>query len=118
MLPKVWPAVEALHANTVEMPVYWEQMEPQQGQFDFTVVDELIKQSRQHNVRLVLLWFGTWKNGSGHYMPEWMKRSPELGTHILGKDGRPLDSPSPYAKAALAGRHSCVFGFDESSEIS
>jgi beta-galactosidase GanA len=102
MLPKVWPAVEAMQANTVEMPVYWEQMEPQQGKFDFTVVDELIRQSRQHRVRLVLLWFGTWKNGSGHYMPEWMKRSPELGTHIIGKDGRPLDSPSPYARAALA----------------
>jgi len=102
MLPKVWPAVEALHANTVEMPVYWEQMEPQQGQFDFSVVDELLRQSREHRVRLVLLWFGTWKNGSGHYMPEWMKRSPELGTHVLGKDGRPLDSPSPYSKPALA----------------
>ena len=101
MLPKVWPAVEALHANTVEMPIYWEQLEPQQGKFDYSVVDELLKQARQHNVRLVLLWFGTWKNGSGHYMPEWMKRSPNLATHILGADGRPLDSPSPYAKAAL-----------------
>jgi len=101
MLPKVWPAVEALHANTVEMPIYWEQLEPQQGHFDYTVLDTLLTQARQHNVRLVLLWFGTWKNGSGHYMPEWMKRSPELGTHIIGANGRPLDSPSPYAKAAL-----------------
>jgi beta-galactosidase GanA len=101
MLPKVWPAVEALHANTVEMPIYWEQLEQQQGHFDYTVLDTLLTQARQHNVHLVLLWFGTWKNGSGHYMPEWMKRSPELGTHILGANGRPLDSPSPYAKAAL-----------------
>ena len=102
MLPKVWPAVEALHANTVEMPIYWEQFEPQQGHFDYTVLDALLTQARQHNVHLVLLWFGTWKNGSGHYMPEWMKRSPELGTHIVDAKGRPLDSPSPYAKAALA----------------
>jgi beta-galactosidase GanA len=101
MLPKVWPAVEALHANTVEMPIYWEQLEPQQGHFDYTVLDELLIQARQHNVHLVLLWFGTWKNGSGHYMPEWMKRSPDLSTHILGANGRLLDSPSPYAKAAL-----------------
>ena len=101
MLPKVWPAVEALHANTVEMPIYWEQFEPQQGHFDYTVLDTLLTQARQHNVHLVLLWFGTWKNGSGHYMPEWMKRSPELGTHIVDAKGRPLDSPSPYAKAAL-----------------
>jgi beta-galactosidase GanA len=101
MLPKVWPAVEALHANTVEMPVYWEQLEPQPGSFNYTVLDALLTQAREHNVRLVLLWFGTWKNGSGHYMPEWMKRSPELGTHILDANGRPLDSPSPYAAAAL-----------------
>jgi beta-galactosidase GanA len=102
MLPKVWPAVTALHANTVEMPIYWEQFEPQQGHFDYTVLDTLLTQARQHKVHLVLLWFGTWKNGSGHYMPEWMKRSPELGTHIVDAKGRPLDSPSPYAKAALA----------------
>jgi beta-galactosidase GanA len=101
MLPKVWPAVEALHANTVEMPIYWEQFEPQQGHFDYTVLDTLLTQARQHHVHLILLWFGTWKNGSGHYMPEWMKRSPELGTHIVDAKGRPLDSPSPYAKAAL-----------------
>ena len=24
MLPKVWPAMEYLHVNTVEAPVYWE----------------------------------------------------------------------------------------------
>ena len=77
MLPKVWPAIQYLHANTVEMPVYWEQLEPQQGQFDYSVVDTLLTQAREHRVRLVLLWFGTWKNGSQHYMPEWMKLAPE-----------------------------------------
>jgi beta-galactosidase GanA len=72
MLPKVWPAMEALHVNTVEIPVYWEQFEPRQGQFDTTLVDTLLQQAREHHVRLVLLWFGTWKNGSGHYQPECM----------------------------------------------
>jgi beta-galactosidase GanA len=101
MLPKVWLAVDALHANTVEIPVYWEQLEPDPGRFDYAVFDTLLTQARQHNVHLVLLWFGTWKNGSGHYMPEWMKRSPDLGKHIVGANGQTLDSPSPYAKAAL-----------------
>jgi beta-galactosidase GanA len=101
MLPKVWPAIEYLHANTVEMPVYWEQFEPRQGQFDCTVVDTLLTQAREHHVRLVLLWFGTWKNGSGHYMPEWMRLAPERYPRMTDAKGRPIDSPSPYAQAAL-----------------
>ena len=27
-LPKVWPAIEYLRANTLEIPIYWEQFEP------------------------------------------------------------------------------------------
>src|ERR1017187_10122388 len=84
MLPKVWPAIEAMHANTVEMPVYWEQMEPQEGRFDYTVVDALLAQARQHHVHLVLLWFGTWKNGSSHYMPLWLRNSPDTSPHVIG----------------------------------
>jgi hypothetical protein len=101
MLPKVWPAMEALHVNTVEIPIYWEQFEPQQGHFDTTLVDTILKQAREHRVRLVVLWFGTWKNGSGHYQPEWMKLKPELYPHLIGADGRALDSPSPHAEATL-----------------
>jgi hypothetical protein len=102
MLPKVWPAIESLQANTVEMPVYWEQFEPEPGRFDASVVDTLIAQARQHRVRLVLLWFGTWKNGSGHYQPEWMKRSPQRFPRMLDEHGRAVDSPSPFADEALA----------------
>ncbi len=101
MLPKVWPAIEYLHANTVEMPIYWEQFEPEQGRFDYSVVDTLLAQAREHRVHLVLLWFGTWKNGSSHYMPGWMKAKAEFYQRVVGPDGRPLDSPSPYATAAL-----------------
>jgi len=101
MLPKVWPAIEALHANTVEMPIYWEQFEPQPKRFDFSVVDTLLLQAREHGVRLVLLWFGTWKNGSGHYTPEWMKLAPERYPHMQNAKGETIDSLSPYAPATL-----------------
>jgi beta-galactosidase GanA len=83
------------------MPVYWEQFEPRQGQYDYTLVDTLLQEARQHHVRLVLLWFGTWKNGSQHYMPEWMKLAPERYSHVVDKDGHALDSPSPFATASL-----------------
>jgi beta-galactosidase GanA len=58
-LPQVWPALDALHVNTIEAPVYWEQMEPQPGTFDFSNVDLLIDGAREHHLHLVLLWFGT-----------------------------------------------------------
>src|ERR1700746_10065 len=51
-LPEVWPEIEAMHANTVEAPVYWEQFEPRPGKFNFTNVDELVKQARAHRVRM------------------------------------------------------------------
>jgi beta-galactosidase GanA len=101
MLPKVWPAIQTLHANTVEMPIYWEQFEPEPGRFDASVLDTLLAEARAHDVHLVLLWFGTWKNGSGHYMPLWAKRSPERFPRMLDEHGRPVDSPSPFAEAAL-----------------
>ena len=101
MLPKVWPATEYLHANTLEIPIYWEQFEPRPGQFDYSVMDTVLAQARAHHLRLVLLWFGTWKNGSQHYMPEWMKLKPELYTHVIDKNGHAADSPSPFATASL-----------------
>ncbi len=102
MLPKVWPAMEALQANTVEIPVYWEQFEPRPGEFDYTVVDTLLGQAREHHLRLVLLWFGTWKNGSSHYMPLWLKTGPDRYPRVMGANGRLVDSPSPYSQAMLA----------------
>jgi hypothetical protein len=101
MMPQVWEAIETMHANTLEVPIYWEQIEPQPGQFNFSIVDTLLKQAREHQVRLVLLWFATWKNGSNHYMPEWMKLDPAKYPNITGRDGQFVDSPSPHTKAAM-----------------
>jgi Domain of unknown function (DUF5597)/Beta-galactosidase len=102
MLPKVWSAIEYLHANTLEVPIYWEQFEPRPGAFDYSAMDTLLAQARERHVRLILLWFGTWKNGSQHYMPEWMKLEPQRYFHVTNKSGEAVDSPSPFATASLA----------------
>ena len=73
MLPLVWPVAERLHANTVEIPVAWEQVEPVEGRFDFSWLEVLLREARAHDQRLVLLWFATWKNGNTQYAPEWVK---------------------------------------------
>ena len=100
-LPQVWSAIEYLHANTLETPIYWEQFEPRPGQYDTSAVDNILAQARAHHVHLVLLWFGTWKNGSQHYMPEWMKLDPLRYSHVMNKNGELIDSPSPFASASL-----------------
>ena len=101
LLPKVWPAIDYLRANTLEIPVYWEQFEPEPGRYDTSVVDMIIRQAREHGTRLVLLWFGTWKNGSSHYLPLWAKSQPGTFPRIVGRDGKSVDSPSPHATGAL-----------------
>lgn len=101
MMPGVWQAIEVMHANTLEVPIYWEQIEAQHGKFDFSSIDMLLTQARLHKIHLVLLWFATWKNGSDHYMPGWMKLEPARYPNIMGKNGQPVDSPSPHVKATL-----------------
>src|SRR3954470_19923800 len=88
MLPQVWPVIRQLHANTLEIPVAWEQVEPVEGRFDFSWLDTLIPQARQNNVRLVVLWFGTWKNTGPSYTPEWVKGDPKRFPRMVTKDGK------------------------------
>ena len=91
VLPQVWPALEAMHANTAEAPVYWEQLEPQPGRFDYTTVDALLQGAREHHLHLVLLWFGTWKNGNMHYVPEWVKSDTHRFPRMINAAGEPID---------------------------
>ena len=101
-LPQVWPALADLHANTVEAPVYWEAMEPSEGKFDFAGVDRLVEGARAHNLRLVLLWFGTWKNGQNHYVPEWIKADTKRFPREISARGKLLDVMSPSSANNLA----------------
>lgn len=74
MKEKVWPYLRELNLNTVILPVSWELIEPKKGEFDFQLVDGIIEQAREENLRLVLLWFGLWKNGLSSYAPGWVKK--------------------------------------------
>ncbi len=100
-LPQVWPALDAMHVNTVEAPMYWEQMEPEPGKFDFSGVDLLVNGAREHKLKLVILWFGTWKNGQNHYVPEWMKSDIRKYPREIGLYGKVLDVMSPNSTANL-----------------
>ena len=100
-LPQVWESMAALHANTVAAPVYWEQLEPQQGHFDFTNVDQIVEGARTHSLHVILLWFGTWKNGNMHYVPAWVKSDPKRFPRTIRPDGEPIDVLSPNSRNNL-----------------
>jgi beta-galactosidase GanA len=101
MLPEVWPTIRALHANTLEMPVAWEQIEPVEGRFDFSFLDTLLTQARANDVRLVLLWFGTWKNTSASYAPIWVKTDTNRFPRMRTRDGRTHYALSPHGRFTL-----------------
>ncbi|MEP6907372.1 MAG: DUF5597 domain-containing protein [Pseudoxanthomonas sp.] len=100
-LKNVWPAMKLLGANTVMVPVAWEQVEAEEGKFDFSFVDTLLAQARQNEVRLVLLWFATWKNNGPNYAPHWVKTDNTRFPRVITADGRTLNSLSPHAPATL-----------------
>jgi beta-galactosidase GanA len=100
-LDTLWPKAAAMHLNTLEVPVYWQQMEPREGTFDDSLIDAAINGARAHHLRLVLLWFGTWKNGSSHYVPEWVTSDTTRFPRTFTRDGHPIDVLSANANASL-----------------
>lgn len=70
----VWQQMEDLNVNTVLAAVSWEMIEPEEGKFDFSVVESMILGAREKNIRLIPLWFGSWKNGMSSYAPMWFKK--------------------------------------------
>jgi beta-galactosidase GanA len=101
-LPKVWAALKDAHANTLEIPVAWEQIEPKEGTFDFGYVDKLVQEAREHKMRLVLLWFGTWKNTGPAYAPEWVKFDNKRFPRMIDKDGKTSYCLSPFGDTTRA----------------
>lgn len=97
-----WHALELMGANLAEVPIYWEQVEPVEGQFDFSVVDMLLDAARARNIRLVLLWFGSWKNGMMKYAPVWVKRDQQRFRRVHNPAGQPIAVLSSHCDATLA----------------
>ena len=95
----IWPKLVEYKLNTVLAGVSWSQIEPQEGKFDFSVLDGVIQDARSYNLRLALLWFATWKNGSSSYPPDWLKRDFERFPRAQVDGGKSIELLSPFSDA-------------------
>ena len=95
----IWAKLVEAKLNTVLATVAWNQVEPQEGKFDFSVVDGIIRDARSHNLRLVLLWFASWKNSLSSYPPDWVKRDFERFPRAQIAGGKSIELLSPLSDA-------------------
>jgi hypothetical protein len=93
----IWPKLNKMNLNTVLAPVYWELIEPAEGKFDFKLLDQLIGKARNHDLRLVLLWFASWKNSMSSHAPSWIKKNQEKFPRIKDDKGNSHEILTPFS---------------------
>lgn len=93
----IWRRVVDLNVNTLLVPVYWDLVEPEEGRFDFALVDGLIERARESDLRLVLLWFASWKNSMSCYAPGWVKTDQARFPRAQHPDGSGMEILSPFS---------------------
>jgi beta-galactosidase GanA len=59
----------------------------------------VLKDARSHDQRLVLLWFGAWKNSMSCYAPAWVKLDQARFPRSEDSAGRGLEILSPFSAA-------------------
>ncbi len=89
-LAPYWQQLKESGVNTVLAVVSWEQTEPVEDTFDFSVVDNLVADARANDMKLALLWFGSWKNGITSYTPTWVKKDTKRFPLAQTPEGKPL----------------------------
>ena len=98
-MEQFWPGFRAAGLNTLLATVYWEQLEPEEGKFDFTRVDDMIRQARKNDMHLVFLWFASWKNGVTSHIPLWMKENQQKYALAETAAGKSVSILSTFCEA-------------------
>lgn len=97
----IWPKLQIMNLNTVLAPVYWELIEPEEGKFEFELYDQLILESRKYDLKLVLLWFGSWKNSMSSHAPSWVKKDQPRFPRIKDDKGKSHEILTPFSEENL-----------------
>ena len=97
----LWNQMAALNLNTVLPVISWELIEPEEGNYDFTLVDAMIEGARAQGLRLIPLWFGTWKNGMSSYVPLWVKEDYKRFPRMKVQNSESVEIISTFSREAL-----------------
>lgn len=100
-IKEIFPKLKSMGLNTVLMPVYWELVEPEEGNFDFSLIDYALETADDNNLDLVLLWFGAWKNSMSCYAPAWVKTDTKRFSRSYTHEGKPLEILSAFSTNSL-----------------
>lgn len=96
-----WETLKAMNLNTILAPVYWELIEPKEGQFDFKLFDELLAETRKNDMKLVILWFGSWKNSMSSHVPSWVKQNQDKYPRAIDERGVSQEILTPFSENNL-----------------
>ncbi|GAA4953164.1 DUF5597 domain-containing protein [Algibacter agarivorans] len=97
----IWQQMVELNVNTVLVAVSWQMIEPVEGKFDFSVVDAMIQGAREKNLKLIPLWFGSWKNGMSGYAPLWLKKDYKRFPRTKIQNEGSIEVVSTFSEEAL-----------------
>lgn len=97
----VWPKLKTMNLNTILVPVYWELIEAQEGKFDFSLYQDLITEARKNDIKIVFLWFGSWKNSMSSHAPAWVKLNQEKYPRVKDNTGRSQEILSSFSENVL-----------------
>ncbi|GGK12232.1 beta-galactosidase [Yeosuana aromativorans] len=95
----LFPKLKAMNLNTVFVSVAWEQFEPKEGVFDYTLVNAIIDNAKENHLKVCLLWFASWKNGESSYAPMWVKKDTKRFFRVKTKEGKAIETLSPFCEA-------------------
>jgi len=101
VLPGIWPQLKEMNCNTIEAPIYWQDIEPEPGVFNFKELDALVYGARENGLRLILLWFGSYKNGSLEYTPDWVRENPDKFPRMRNSSNQPVYVLSAISRTNL-----------------
>lgn len=101
MIDEAVDAVRLYGGNLLEAPVYWCEVEKEEGVYDMSLPASLVDKASEAGLYLIPLWFGASKNGMYTYVPDYIKKNSDRYRRARDFAGLPVESLSPHCRETL-----------------